>query len=80
MKSFEYEITSHPADSFKDLVYFCTSEGSCSVENLPSHQLKKMQDFLNERGRHGWELIQASFGKNGVVVFWKRLVRDDLVR
>ena len=80
MEAFEYEITSHSADSFKDLVYFCSSEGSCSVESLPARQLEKMQSFLNERGRDGWELIQASFGKDGVVVFWKRSVSHPVSR
>ena len=78
MEAFEYEITSHSADSFKDLVYFCSAEGSCSVESLPANQLAKMQGYLNDRGRKGWEFIQASFGKDGIVVFWKRAVQPDI--
>jgi len=28
MKRFEYEITQHPADTFEEVVYFCTDSGS----------------------------------------------------
>jgi len=28
--------------------------------------------LLNEKGEEGWELIQVSFGKGGVMAFWKR--------
>jgi hypothetical protein len=33
-----------------------------------------METLLNERGLEGWELVQASFGKEGVLVFWKRQI------
>lgn len=72
MDSFEYRVTRHPADSFREMAYFCSPEGNCNLEVVGSDQIKKMESILNEEGRRGWELVQASFGKDGVLVFWKR--------
>jgi hypothetical protein len=35
-----------------------------------------LSQILNERGNHGWELIQVSFGKDGMMAFWKRKVKE----
>jgi hypothetical protein len=72
MKRFEYQISKHAADAFSKLVYFCTDEGDCSFDQLPGDQLGMLGDLLNEKGAEGWELIQLSFGKDGMVAFWKR--------
>jgi hypothetical protein len=74
MTTFEYEITTHPAATFKDVVYFCSETGVCALESVPSDQVEKIQNIFNERGSKGWELVQASFGKDGVMAFWKRAV------
>lgn len=39
MQRFKYEITKHPADEFIHLVYFCTDEGECDFDQLPSNQI-----------------------------------------
>ncbi len=75
MVLFEYKVTLHPAEAFREMVYFCSREGSCNLELIPSEQLKRMEGLLNEGGRQGWELVQASFGKDGVLVFWKREIK-----
>jgi hypothetical protein len=72
MAQFEYEITKHPAEAFHQLVYFCSESGECNFSELPSDQMGVLKDILNERGAQGWELIQLSFGKDGIVAFWKR--------
>ncbi len=72
MKQFEYEITRHPSDKFNRLVFFCSETGECSLDEVPNDQIKILEGLLNERGSNGWELIQASFGKDGIVAFWKR--------
>ena len=72
MKRYEYNITKHPSDEFKQLVYFCTDHGKCNLEELPSDQLNTLGDLLNERGERGWELVQVFLGRDGVVAFWKR--------
>jgi len=74
MNLFEYEITQHSADSFREMVYFCSPEGTCRLESIPRPQLQVMEKLLNERGRKGWELLQVSFGKDGILVFWKRMI------
>ena len=74
MKRFEYEITRHPADRFSQVVYFCTETGECALDEVPHDQTKVLAEILNERGKQGWELVQTSFGKDGVMTFWKREV------
>ena len=74
MAHFEYEITKHSAEAFYKLVYFCSDQGDCRMEDLPSDQLKVLGDILNERGAEGWELTQILLGKDGVVAFWKRAI------
>jgi hypothetical protein len=72
MKNFEYEITKHPSGEFQKLAYFCTAAGECRIDQLPTDQTGVLRNILNERGHLGWELVQLSFGKDGVVAFWKR--------
>ena len=74
MKKFEYEITKYPADEFTQLVYFCTNEGECDFDKLPSNQTEVLEKILNERGLLSWELVQIFFGKDGIVAFWKRAI------
>jgi hypothetical protein len=74
MKQFEYEITKHPADEFTRLVYFCTNEGECDVDQLPLNQTEVLEKILNEMGVQGWELVQVFFGKGGIVALWKRTI------
>ena len=76
MKGFEYEITKHPAEDFKQVIYFCTETGQCSLDEVPGNQIEILAKMLNERGVQGWELIHISFGKEGVLVFWKRKIKD----
>jgi hypothetical protein len=77
MKKYEYKITVHPVETFKQVAFFCTQEGECSLENLPSDQVKVLQTLLNERGQQGWELVDMSFGKDGVLAIWKSEVKVD---
>jgi len=74
MDFFEYKVTLHPAEAFGDMILLCSSDGSCNVEVAASEQIKRMEILLNEGGLQGWELVQASFGKDGVLVFWKRQI------
>ena len=72
MTIFEYEITKHPAESFENIVYFCTESGECSLDQVSTDQTEILSGILNERGRQGWELLQIAFGKEGLMAFWKR--------
>jgi len=76
MKSFEYEITKHPAESFEKVIYFCTETGECTLDEVPVDQTEILAEILNERGKQGWELVQVAFGKEGLMAFWKRKVTD----
>ena len=76
MKYFEYEITQHPAGAFKQLVYFCSEAGECSLDEVPGDQINVLSDILNERGRDRWELVQISFGRDGLMAFWKRKAKE----
>ena len=72
MQQFEYKISKHPADMFKELVYSCTEKGECSVDQVPHDQTAILQEILDDEGAAGWELVQVSFGRHGLFVFWKR--------
>jgi len=72
MKKFEYEITKHPSDDFTHVVYFCSDEGECNLDQVPPDQTNILAGLLNERGAEGWELAQIFFGKDGIVIIWKR--------
>ena len=39
---------------------------------MPQGQTELLQGILNAEGEGGWELVQISFGQNGIVAFWKR--------
>jgi len=75
MKTFEYEITQHSADTFREVVYFCTETGECTLDEVPGDQTAILAGILNERGKQGWGLVQVSFGRDGVMAFWKRKVK-----
>lgn len=72
MKQFEYIVSRHPEEEFKSLAFFCNEEGECSIDQVPANQTQVFSNLLNEKGTEGWELVQALFGKGGVVFIWKR--------
>ncbi|MDY6932766.1 MAG: hypothetical protein SVZ03_00925 [Spirochaetota bacterium] len=75
MKKIEYEITKHEAETFDQLTYFCSEAGKCKLEQITLSQMNILNNLLNERGKQGWEMIQLFFGKDGIIVFWKREIR-----
>ncbi len=77
MMRFEYEITSYPADAFREIVYFCSKDGSCNLESISSNQIERIQSLLNEHGGEGWELVHIAFGKDGILAFWKRMIKGN---
>ncbi len=77
MDQFEYDITRHEAHSFAQTVYFCSDRGDCKLQQIPAEEPQVLIDFLNARGRNGWELIQLKFGRDGVLAFWKRELSID---
>jgi hypothetical protein len=72
MKRFQYQITLHSSEYFKELVYFCSEDGSCRLEEVPADQIGKLEGLLNEQGMKGWDLAHASFGKQGMMLFWRK--------
>jgi hypothetical protein len=67
-----YQITLHSVEEFKDVVYFCSEDGNCRVEQVSADQLVRLEELLNQQGRKGWDLVQMSFGKQGILVVWKQ--------
>ena len=76
MVRFEYEITKHSAETFDKVIYFCSESGRCGIDEVSKDQTRVLTDILNTRGSEGWNLIQISFGKDGVMAFWKRPIKD----
>jgi hypothetical protein len=77
MKCFEYKITKHSADTFDKIIYFCSKSGQCSIDEVSKDQTRILTDILNTQGRDGWELVQIYFGKDGVMLYWKRRIKDE---
>ena len=76
MKRFEYEITNHHAETYKELIFVCSNAGECRPDQVPVDQTEAFAQMLNERGEDGWELVQLSFVTRGVTAFWKRELVD----
>jgi len=72
MEKFVYEITKYPAETFKQLVFFCSEKGQYTIDQVPNDQAKVLKDLLNEKGAQGWELVQLYFGDDGAIAFWQR--------
>ena len=72
MKTFVYKITKHPAETFSELVYFCSEAGECELDQIPHDQIEILQNILNDEGTAGWELVQVAFGNQGLIAFWKK--------
>jgi len=74
MKRFEYDITKHSEDEFGKIVYFCSETGECSLDEVPDKEIKSLKRMFDNRGASGWQLIQFSSNKEGILAFWKREV------
>ncbi|MFH1489349.1 MAG: hypothetical protein ABII06_10620 [Pseudomonadota bacterium] len=68
----EYGSSKHPADAFQHLVYFCSDRGECRIKDIKPGQNGALAERFNDRGRDGWELVQAHFRQEGIVALWKR--------
>jgi hypothetical protein len=76
MEHFEYEITRHASDTFDNIIYFCSESGQCGIDEVSKSQTRVLTDILNNRGGKGWELVQISYGKDGIMAFWKRRMKS----
>lgn len=74
MERFEYAVTRHGAQMFSKLVYFCSPDADCDMEQVPADEPDAIVELLNGRGEEGWELIQVFFRQDGLIAFWKRKV------
>ncbi|MBN1849297.1 MAG: DUF4177 domain-containing protein [Deltaproteobacteria bacterium] len=72
MKKFKYEITRHPVTQFHQLAFFCTENGECNLDEVPTDQFTLLNDILDERGSQGWELVQIFFNEGGMLAFWNK--------
>jgi hypothetical protein len=72
MSRFEYHVTKHPADAFRSLAYFCSEQGECGFDEIPTDEMGVLRDILNEQGGLGWDLVQLIFEREGMVAVWKR--------
>jgi len=72
MSSYEYRITRHPAEAFRQVAVFCSDDGACKLEDIPDAQTRILTEILNDLGREGWELVQTLFGRGGMLAIWRR--------
>ncbi|MBW2029673.1 MAG: hypothetical protein JRH06_14395 [Deltaproteobacteria bacterium] len=47
MKKFEYEMTVYPAEEFRNLVYFCTSQGECQQDTSLTRQMELLKNSMS---------------------------------
>lgn len=66
MQSFEYAVTKHEAERFRQLVYFCSESAECSLDEVPGDQIRMLAEILNEKGQQGWELCRCPSAKGGL--------------
>jgi hypothetical protein len=76
MRRFEYQIANYPAQSYGELIYVCSDSGECRQDHVLGDQIRILSEQLDQRGRDGWELVQLTFGKAGIVAFWKRELEE----
>jgi hypothetical protein len=77
MKRYRYEITRYPSEEFTTLVYSCTGEGTCSLNQVPPVQVELLEGMLNDRGDEGWQLLQLIFRNDGIIAFWKQEFEEE---
>ena len=68
--------TDEASDTGRSMVYACGETGECAVRDLREEQMDLLQDFLNEMGHKGWELVQVLFNRHGAVSFWKKAIES----
>ena len=76
MERFEYKITKHSSEIFDKIIYFCSESGQCGINEISKDQTRILTDILNTQGIEGWSLVQIFFGKDGVMIYWKRRIQD----
>ena len=76
MERFEYKITKHSSETFDKIIYFCSESGQCGINEVSKDQTRILTDILNTQGIEGWSLVQIFFGKDGVMIYWKRRIQD----
>ena len=72
MKKYAYTIKKHSFEEFKELVFFCSEKGECSVDHVPQQQIEKLTTILNDMGSRGYELVQLLYGKDGLMTIWQK--------
>ncbi len=74
MEQYDYDVTRLGPDFFETMVYYCTPQGDCETERVPTKKAELLLGLFNDRGREGWELIQLLPGESGILAFWKRRI------
>jgi len=57
-------------------IFVVSPANAVLIDEVSKDQTRILADILNNRGSKGWELVQISFGKDGVIAFWKRRIKD----
>ena len=45
-------------------------------DEAPNPYEKAIKEILNERGEHGWELVQITFREKEFICFWRKPVES----
>ncbi len=77
MNRFEYKISKHDEQELEKVVYFCSTSGECTLDDVTETGTEALKRIFNSQGEQGWELVQFSAGSEGLIAFWKRLIKQD---
>jgi len=82
MDNWRYRITVHEADDILDALQepvgdtppaiYCDDEGACYFDEGPNLFTQAIEQFLNQIGVEGWELVQVNFRPDQMICFWKQ--------
>jgi len=86
MDRWEYQITTHsagevlktreelghPPDPAGPSIVYCDVEGQCFFDEAPNPYVEAIVHILNEKGDHGWELVQIAFREADFICIWRR--------
>jgi len=77
MPKWVYKTTRHKVNGQAikgDSIIECDEAGSCLVHDVTESEMHRLNEFFNEQGAEGWELVQCSYHGKEVLCLWKKEV------
>lgn len=75
MPNWIYRTTKHRVNGSavkSDSIIECNAAGSCLVHDITEMEMQRLNEFFNEQGAEGWELIQCTYHDKELFCLWKK--------